>query len=77
VLVNLSHFPYDGDSHGDDRYSELRLEDRGVPLIHGHTHNPNQKATVSNNGTPQFHVGWDAWLEPVPETRIVEWLESL
>jgi calcineurin-like phosphoesterase family protein len=75
-LVNLSHFPYDGDSHGEDRYDEFRLEDKGLPLVHGHTH-LKDKATVSKNGTPQFHVGWDAWGAPVPESEIVEWLRSL
>ena len=74
--MNLSHFPYDGDFHDGDRYTEFRLEDKGVPLIHGHVHTTDQ-ATVSKSGTPMFHVGWDAWYEPVAEYRIVEWLESL
>lgn len=77
-LVNMSHFPYDGDSHGEDRYADYRLEDKGVPLIHGHTHGRDQRATVSSKGTPQFHVGVDAWdFKPVPETEIVDWLRSL
>lgn len=77
-LVNLSHFPYDGDSHGEERYREFRLEDKGLPLIHGHTHNAEQRATVSNKGTPMFHVGMDAWdYKPVPETEIINWLRSL
>ena len=59
-IIRLSHFPYDGDSHDRDRFSEARLPDVGRPLIHGHTHGK-EHLTVSKNGTPQFHVGQDAW----------------
>jgi calcineurin-like phosphoesterase family protein len=77
-FVNMSHFPYDGDSHDEDRYDEHRLPDQGRPLLHGHTHGRNQRATVSATGTPQFHVGVDAWdFTPVPETEIVKWLETV
>jgi calcineurin-like phosphoesterase family protein len=55
----LSHFPYDGDSHGPERYREYRLKDEGIPLIHGHTHSKDV-VTRSNAGTLQFHVGVDA-----------------
>jgi len=67
VVVNLSHFPYDGDSHGGDRYREYRLEDRGTILIHGHTHAEYDKhgndarVSYSKAGTLQIHVGMDAW----------------
>lgn len=77
-VVNLSHYPYDGDSHGEDRYAELRAVDNGMPLIHGHTHGPRQKATLSKAGTPMFHVGQDAWeFYPVPESEIANWLEGI
>lgn len=77
-ITRLSHFPYDGDSHGDERHREFRLEDKGVPLIHGHTHDPNQWFTLSKKGTPMFHVGQDAHnYTPVHEDVIVSWLESL
>jgi calcineurin-like phosphoesterase family protein len=36
--VNLSHFPYEGDSHDGDRFESKRFEDKGIPLLHGHTH---------------------------------------
>lgn len=76
--VLLSHFPYDGDSHGEDRYSEYRLPDEGHPLVHGHTHDPNQWFTLSKKGTPMFHVGVDAHnYRPVHESVITDWLESL
>lgn len=58
--VALSHFPYDGDSHDEDRYSEARLHDTGMPLIHGHTH-VREKVSHSAKGTLQIHVGVDAW----------------
>jgi len=81
--VNLSHFPYDGDSHGADRYSEYRLKDDGKILVHGHTHAEYHKhgdaARVSRSasGTLQIHVGMDAWhYRVVPEARVVELIEE-
>lgn len=72
--VNLSHFPYDGDSHGADRYAEYRLKDFGVPLIHGHTHSGGATSR-SALGTTQVHVGVDAHqYEPVSEGKIMELL---
>jgi|SRR6478735_1148981 len=77
-LTALSHFPYDGDSHGEERYREFRPKDEGFPLIHGHTHGRDQKATVSQAGTPMFHVGVDAHdYRPVHESEILEWLHSI
>lgn len=67
---NFSHFPYDGDSHGGDRYREHRLPDDGWPLIHGHTHE-DRILTTSQGGTQQIHVGVDAWnYTPVSEDQI-------
>lgn len=76
--VRMSHFPYDGDSHGEERHREFRPVDDGTVLIHGHTHDPNQWFTLSKKGTPMFHVGQDAHnYTPVHEDVIVSWLESL
>lgn len=36
--VLLSHFPYDGDNHDHNRYSQYRLRDEGDWLLHGHVH---------------------------------------
>lgn len=67
----MSHFPYDGDSHGEERYREDRPVDEGIPLIHGHTHMDN-KVSVSNAGTLQIHVGMDAWdYRPVSEDEVL------
>lgn len=67
---NFSHFPYDGDSHGADRYQEHRLPDDGWPLIHGHTHK-DSILSESYGGTQQIHVGVDAWnYTPVSEDQI-------
>lgn len=69
--VLLSHFPYVGDTagRGEDRHVQYRLLDGGVPIIHGHTHS-RARFTYAEIGwtphTPQVHVGWDAWLAPVP-----------
>lgn len=69
--VNLSHFPYDGDSHGADRYSEARIPDEGKVLIHGHTHSSGDPVSRSAYGSLQIHVGMDAWdFAPVHEDEI-------
>lgn len=72
LRVNLSHFPYDGDSHGADRYSEDRMEDNGTPLVHGHTHSTGAPVSHSKaRGTLQIHVGQDAWdFYPVPQDEV-------
>ena len=75
ILLNgekfsISHFPYTGDHTPDDRHSEHRLYDDGTPLIHGHTHTKD-KLTYSSIGTPQLHVGWDAWYRPVSEDEVM------
>ena len=76
--VLLSHFPYDGDSHGEERYKEDRLKDVGVPLIHGHTHSSAHPVSKSKKGTVQVHVGMDAWnYMPVSEIEIGRLLDGL
>lgn len=69
--VMLSHFPYDGDSHDGDRFTDFRAVDEGIPLIHGHTHS-NGRISRSKNGTLQIHVGMDAWdYRPVSKDEIL------
>lgn len=60
--VLVSHYPYSGvgSDHGEERYSQYRLPDLGMPLIHGHTHGT-EKLHFSDKGTPEIHVGLDAW----------------
>lgn len=73
----MSHYPYDGDSQEESRFDQWRLRDLGTPLLHGHVHS-DEVVTYSNLGTPQFHVGLDAWkLAPVPLSRIRVLLEEL
>ena len=70
--VLLSHFPYTADHTDEPRYGQYRLPDLGMPLIHGHTHQPTRE-----NGH-QLHVGMDAWdFTPVPEHLVVAWLDGL
>lgn len=72
--VVLSHFPYSGDSQERDRYRDCRPEDKGSTLIHGHTHSK-ERLTFSSKGTPQVHVGVDAWnFAPVPISVIASLL---
>lgn len=76
--VRISHFPYAGDSHGEDRYLWARALDDGMPLIHGHTHDSGNPVSLSSRGTPQFHVGVDAHgYKPVSELEVEAWLHGL
>lgn len=69
--VMVSHFPYDGDHSAEDRHTQYRLRDEGVPIIHGHTHS-SEKVSMSRAGTRQVHVGVDAWaMTPVPLSEVV------
>lgn len=65
----LSHFPYQGDHTEGDRYNEWRLRDEGRWLLHGHTHNVEQRL----HDGKQIHVGMDAWdCTPVSQEQILE-----
>lgn len=74
--VLLSHFPYQGEGQRDqaDRHVPYRLRNAGVPLIHGHTHDPSQRRTPADAETPMVHVGWDAWRHPVHSDEIAHLL---
>lgn len=75
VTFRLSHFPYTGDHTPDDRHSDVRPVDDGMPLIHGHTHSTD-RVTLSIKGTHQIHVGVDAWdFTPVSFEQIKEAME--
>lgn len=53
--VTVSHFPYFGDSHDNDRFEDNRPTDRGEWLLHGHVHD--QWLLYDR----QINVGVDAW----------------
>lgn len=82
----LSHYPYSGlgaeglrgvdQTQHTERYTEFRLTDTGIPLLHGHTHGP-EKLHYSEAGTPEVHVGLDAWgMKLVSEHEIGLLLDS-
>lgn len=68
----LSHFPYHGDHEGSEpRFTQYRLRDEGMWLLHGHTHGPERKHGY------EIHVGMDAWhLTPVPLDTIIELMKA-
>lgn len=74
----MHHMPYAGEGERDmpDRFTQYRLRDEGIPLLHGHTHSP-QRYSTSPLGTPQMHVGWDAWGALVPVEAVQEWLSDV
>lgn len=70
--ASFSHFPYDGDSHGEDRYVDLRPARSERPLIHGHVHG---EWRIKGN---QFNVGVDVNnFMPVSEEELADWVRSL
>lgn len=71
--ILLSHYPYSGEGSREfeDRYAEYRLRNEGFPLVHGHTHDAKQRLS-HDQGTPMFHVGWDAWRRPVELEEVLE-----
>lgn len=71
--VWFSHYPYDGDSHGEDRHAGLRVPDAGkLPIIHGHVH---EEWKIKGR---QFNVGVDVNdFKPVSEEELVAWVSSL
>lgn len=62
----MSHFPYLKD-RGVPRYTQYRLPDEGMWLLHGHTH---EKYRIEGH---EIHVGVDAWdLAPVSLPEILQ-----
>jgi calcineurin-like phosphoesterase family protein len=68
--VMLSHFPYAGDHTEEQRFTQYRLRNEGLVLLHGHTHD-SQKISRAIM-TLQIHVGLDAWnLMPVSVDQVI------
>lgn len=66
VEVLAGHFPYEGDSHDEDRFTDHRPVDEGAWLVHGHVH---ERWQVEQR---QVNVGVDVWdWRPVPEETLV------
>lgn len=75
IKFMVSHFPYRGEGSRElpERYSEFRLPDRGLPLLHGHTHSHRvvTRAPEDVKWNRQIHVGVDAWnFTPVSDAEI-------
>jgi len=74
--VLLCHFPYKATSlERPETHAKFRPVNNGLPLVHGHSHS----TEILNPNSPlEYHVGVDAHgFAPVPETRIITWLEKL
>ena len=64
--VLIGHFPYAGDSHGEDRYADQRPFDGGLPIVHGHVH------TTWRLSGRQLNVGVDVSnYTPVSEDDVI------
>lgn len=70
--IMMSHYPYEGDSHGEDRHANLRATDRRYPLLHGHVH---EEWRYNKN---QFNVGVDVNnFAPVSQDEVLAWYDTL
>lgn len=70
--VRVCHFPYEGDSHGEDRYAAERPPNNGLPLLCGHVHD------AWRIRSRMVNVGVDVWnYAPVSETEIVSIIERM
>lgn len=71
IPVKLCHFPYEGDSHDEDRFTMHRPVDTGGWLLHGHVH---EKWQVLKR---QINVGVDVHdFYPVSSDWIVETIRA-
>jgi calcineurin-like phosphoesterase family protein len=60
------HFPYEGDSHDDERFTDHRPEDHGQVLLHGHVH------TRWRLEGRQLNVGVDVWdWRPISDEQVL------
>lgn len=69
----ISHLPYKGagDHMDEERYTQYRLPDEGLPLLCGHVH-----GEWKTNGNC-MNVGVDQWdLKPVSFNELEEWMRS-
>ena len=75
--VLLSHFPYDGDSHGPDRHVQARLRDLGEVVVHGHVHQEFRVRRSKESGAVQVNVGVDRWaFAPVAAETVARLIED-
>lgn len=79
VNILLSHYPYlsqgDGPGRGLPRYSQYRLADEGMPLIHAHTHHTDPfSGSVTGR---EMCVSWDAWRRMVNLGDVAKWVKTL
>lgn len=67
LRLSLNHFPFEGDSHDEDRFNQYRPVDDGQWIVHGHVH-----GAWKIRGR-QINVGCDVWdYHPVPMEKILE-----
>lgn len=76
--VVLSHLPYYGDSGHDERYTEQRPKDEGLPLVCGHVHGTWERLYGDGKvHQGQVHVGVDTWdYLPVEEGQLIDLLRT-
>lgn len=72
IVVRMSHLPYHGDSHAEDRYADWRPADDGLPLICGHVHD------AWKMREKMINVGVDVWdFTPVHEDVLRDMIRDM
>lgn len=75
-IAMVSHFPYDGDHTSEDRDTQWRLRNQGLPIIHGHVHSTWAFRTSIQLPASQVNVGVDvADFHPISREQL-EWALS-
>lgn len=76
-LFRLSHLPYVGDSHDDDRFVNYRPVDDGIPLLCGHVHDA-WKSMRTPGGTIMINMGVDVCgFAPVSSDQVLRLYRAL
>lgn len=69
--VLLSHFPYVVD-RDEPRFTQYRLKEEGLFLLHGHTH-----SDIRYTSDRELHVGVDAWdMTPVHLSEVEKFVQE-
>lgn len=87
IKVVLSHYPYNPPWYKQlwekvrrpsytRWYTQFRLNDYGMPLIHGHNHSGPNNFYKTNKGTKCINVAWDISKRFISEKEIINFLKD-
>lgn len=74
MTAHVSHYDYLAPHRKPDDYPRP-IDTGGEVLLHGHTHSP-KRLRLTEKGSLQVHVGWEAWRAPVKVGDLVQWISK-